>query len=125
MTASLFLLVALGGLVGAPSRYLLDRAVTTRIASDMPWGTFLVNISGSFVLGVLTGLALAGRLPAGDKALLATGFCGAYTTFSTFTFETIRLIEDGRVLDAIGSVALSVAVGLGAAAAGLGIGLAA
>ena len=124
MTLSLFLVVAAGGLVGAPARYLLDRAVTSRIESDLPWGTFVINVTGSLLLGLVTGLALAGRLPALDKALIGVGFCGAYTTFSTFTFETIGLLEDGRILQAVLNVAASVAVGLGAAAAGLAIGLA-
>ena len=124
MTFSLFLVVAAGGLVGAPSRYLLDRAISSRIESDLPWGTFVINITGSLLLGFLTGLTLAGRLPDIGKALLGTGFCGAYTTFSTFTFETVRLLEDGRILDALGNVVVSVALGLGAAAAGLAIGLA-
>jgi len=95
MTFSLFLVVAAGGLVGAPSRYLLDRAISSRIESDLPWGTFVINITGSLLLGFLTGLTLAGRLPDIGKALLGTGFCGAYTTFTTFTFETVRLLEDG------------------------------
>ena len=124
MTLSLFLVVAAGGFVGAPSRYLLDRAISGRIESDLPWGTFVINITGSLLLGFLTGLTLAGRLPEVGKALLGTGFCGAYTTFSTFTFETVRLLEDGRILDAVGNVLVSVAVGLGAAAAGLAVGLA-
>lgn len=124
MTLSLFLAVAVGGLIGAPARYLLDRAITGRIESDLPWGTFVINATGSFLLGLLTGLALAGHLPPVGKALLGVGFCGAYTTFSTFTFETIRLLEDGRFLEAAGNVATSVAVGLGAAAGGLAIGLA-
>jgi CrcB protein len=124
MMLSLFLVVAAGGLVGAPSRYLLDRAISSRIESDLPWGTFAINVSGSLLLGVLTGLALGKHLPLIDKDFLGTGFCGAYTTFSTFTFETIRLLEDGRILDALANVVVSVAVGLGAAAAGLAIGLA-
>lgn len=124
MTVSFFLVVALGGLVGAPSRYLLDRAISTRIESDLPWGTFAINITGSLLLGFLTGLSINGNLPVIDKDLLGTGFCGAYTTFSTFTYETVRLLEDGRVLDAIGNVTVSVAAGLAAAAAGLAIGMA-
>lgn len=125
VTAALFLAVAAGGCLGAPSRYLLDRAVSRRIESDAPWGTLAVNVSGSLMLGLLTGLTLAGKLPAVPGALLGTGFCGAYTTFSTFTFETVRLVEDGRLLHAAGTVLASLAVGLGAAAAGLAAGLAA
>lgn len=124
MTLSLFLVVAAGGFVGAPSRYLLDRAISNRIGSDLPWGTFAINVSGSLLLGLLTGLSLAKHLPLIDKDLLGTGFCGAYTTFSTFTFETARLLKDGRILEATGNLVVSVSLGLGAAAAGLAIGLA-
>jgi CrcB protein len=125
VTAIFFLVVAAGGFVGAPSRYLLDRAVTRRINSDLPWGTFAINVSGSFLLGFLTGLSLSHHLSDLGKALVGTGFCGAYTTFSTFTFETIRLVQDGRFLEAAGNVTVSVVVGLAAATAGLALGLAA
>jgi len=124
VTTALFIAVGIGGLIGAPTRYLLDRAVTARLRSDLPWGTFAINASGSLLLGLLTGLSISGRLGDLPTALLATGFCGAYTTFSTFTFETVRLLEDGRLLEAAGNVAVSVAVGLAAAGAGLAIGLA-
>jgi CrcB protein len=124
VTLSLFLAVAAGGLVGAPLRYLLDRAISRRLESDLPWGTFVINVTGSLLLGLLTGLTLTGHLSEIGKALLGTGFCGAYTTFSTFTFETVRLLEDGRILDAVGTLVSGVAAGLAAAAAGLAIGLA-
>ncbi len=120
----LYLVVAVGGFVGAPSRYLLDRAINRRIESDLPWGTFLVNISGSFLLGLLTGLSLSNHLSPLTNALLGTGFCGAYTTFSTFTFETLRLFEVGQILDAILNAFVSLLVGLLGAGAGLAIGLA-
>jgi CrcB protein len=124
MNVGLVLCVAAGGLIGAPSRYLLDRFVTLRVESELPWGTFLVNISGSLLLGFLTGLELNGHLSAAGISLLGTGFCGAFTTFSTFSFESVRLAEDGQWLEAFGTVSVSVLVGLGAAAAGLVIGLA-
>jgi fluoride exporter len=124
VSAAFFLVVAAGGFVGAPSRYLLDRAVTRRVNSDLPWGTFVINITGSFLLGFLTGLTLSHHLSDLEKALVGTGFCGAYTTFSTFTFETIRLVQDGRYLEAAGYVSVSVVVGLAAATAGLALGLA-
>jgi fluoride exporter len=119
VSAAFFLVVAAGGFVGAPSRYLLDRAVTRRVNSDLPWGTFVINITG-----FLTGLTLSHHLSDLGKALVGTGFCGAYTTFSTFTFETIRLVQDGRYLEAAGYVSVSVVVGLAAATAGLALGLA-
>lgn len=124
MTLTLFLVVGLGGLVGAPSRYLLDRAISSRIESEIPWGTLVINVTGSLLLGLLTGLTMTGHLSEVTKALVGTGFCGAYTTFSTFTFETVRLLEDGRFLEAGGNVIVSVGVGLGAAAVGLAVGLA-
>jgi fluoride exporter len=124
MTLGLFLAVAAGGFVGAPSRYLLDRSISGRAHSGRPWGTFVINVTGSLLLGFLTGLTMTGHLSEIGKALLGTGFCGAYTTFSTFTFESVRLLEDGRIVDAMANVVISVAVGLAAAAAGLAIGLA-
>ncbi len=125
MRLLLFLAVAVGGFVGAPSRYLVDRMVSRRVSSVLPWGTFAINMTGSVLLGLLTGLALSHHLPDLPTAFLATGFCGAYTTFSTFTFESIRLLEEGAFLEAAGYIVVSVAVGLGAAALGLVIGLAA
>jgi CrcB protein len=124
MTAVLFLAVAAGGLVGAPARYLLDQLVTRRAGPALPWGTLVINVSGSLLLGFLTGLTLAGHLPPAGKALLGTGFCGAYTTYSTFAFETVRLLENGRLLSAAANVLVSVLAGLAAAAAGLAVGLA-
>lgn len=126
MTPVLLLAIVAGAFVGAPCRYLLDRAVTSRTAgARFPWGTLAVNVSGSLLLGFLTGLAMADHLSPWGKTLLGTGFCGAYTTFSTFTFETVRLVEDGRMVRAAVNVAGSIVVGLAAAAAGLAIGLAA
>lgn len=121
---ALYVMVAAGGFVGAPSRYLLDRSINRRFESDLPWGTFLVNVSGSFILGLLTGLSLANHLAPLAKALMGTGFCGAYTTFSTFTYETIRLLEVGQYLEALANVAVSLVSGLIGAAIGLAIGLA-
>ncbi|MDA8292284.1 MAG: fluoride efflux transporter CrcB [Actinomycetota bacterium] len=115
--------VALGGFVGAPARFLADRLVADHVESDFPIGTFLVNVTGSFLLGVLTGLDLAGHLPALVTALVGTGFCGAYTTFSTWSFETVRLVEDAEYLEAALNVVASLAVGLVAAGAGIALGL--
>lgn len=123
MTLALFLLVGAGGLIGAPARYLLDRAISDRFESVLPWGTFVINVTGSLLLGLLTGLTLAGHRSPYGLALLGTGFCGAYTTFSTFSFETLSLLEDGRFLEAAGNVAVSAALGLGAAAGGVALGL--
>ena len=123
MTPVLLVAVAIGGLLGAPSRYLVDRFGSGRITSERPWGTVVVNLPGSFLLGLLNGLSLGKNLPATASALFGDGFCGAYTTFSTFSYETIRLLEDGDVLEAATNVGVSVVVGLAAAAGGVALGL--
>ncbi|PZG22043.1 fluoride efflux transporter CrcB [Micromonospora craterilacus] len=113
------LLVALGAAVGAPLRYLVDRAVQARHDSAFPWGTFVVNVAGCLLLGVLVGGATAGAVPGSLVTLLGTGLCGALTTYSTFGYETVRLFEQGFRLGALLNVAASVAAGLGAAFAGV------
>lgn len=109
------LLVALGAAVGAPLRYLADRIVQTRHDSLFPWGTFTVNATGSALLGFLA------ALPADQQvmALAGTGLCGALTTYSTFGYETLRLIEDGARTYAVLNVAASIVAGLGAAYCGM------
>jgi CrcB protein len=114
-----FLLVALGAAVGAPLRYLVDRAVQTRHDSLFPWGTFAVNVTGSLILGMLIGGADA--VPGSVTTLLGTGFCGALTTYSTFGFETIRLIEDRAGFYALANVAAGIGAGIGAAFMGITI----
>ena len=120
MTAAV--LVALGAAIGAPSRWLVDRSVRSRWPSDFPWGTLTVNLGGSFVLGVVLGAA--GHVAAGaDVALLlGTGFCGAFTTFSTFAFETLRLIEEHERRYAVVNVAVSLLLGCLLASAGWWLG---
>jgi CrcB protein len=110
------LMVALGAAVGAPARYLTDRAVQSRHESVMPWGTLSVNVIGSLILGVLTGAGAA--VSPGAVALLGTGFCGALTTYSTFGFETWRLIEEERYGAAVANVMASVAASLAAVVVG-------
>jgi CrcB protein len=109
------LLVALGAAIGAPLRYLTDRAVQARHDSVFPWGTLTVNVTGSFVLGLLTGLPVNASV----AALLGTGFCGALTTYSTFSYETLRLAQTGARFYAVLNVVASIVAGLGAASLGL------
>jgi fluoride exporter len=109
------------GAIGAPARYLVDGAVADRIGGVFPWGTLVVNVSGSLVLGLLTGLALYHGFPEAPRLVLGTGFCGAYTTFSTHTFETVRLIEEGALAAAARNAAGTLLAGLAAAALGLAL----
>ncbi len=112
-------LVAAG--TGAPARYLIDGWVQDHTGGAFPWGTFVVNISGCLVLGLLTGLGLHHGLGSTIRTVLGTGGMGAYTTFSTFTFETVRLAEEGSFNEAVGNVVGSLLVGLAAASVGLTI----
>ena len=110
---------AFGGL-GALGRMLLDGAISARVGREFPWGTLAVNLSGAFALGVLAGAGVGG-----DALRLAgPGFVGAYTTFSTWMFETHRLAEDGRGRAAAANLAVSLAAGLAMACAGHAIGAA-
>lgn len=119
----LALFVSLGAAFGAVARYLVDQAVTRRRDRTFPAGTWIINITGSFVLGLLAGLATRHGLSANAVAIAGTGVCGGYTTFSTFSYETVRLMEEGSGLVALANLAGSLAAGLAAAALGLGIGL--
>ncbi|MFM9368829.1 fluoride efflux transporter FluC [Streptomyces sp. Da 82-17] len=118
-----WLYVLCGAAVGAPLRYLTDRAVQSRHDSVFPWGTFAVNVLGSLILGVLTGAALAGATSVSSPLflLLGPGLCGALSTYSTFSYETLRLAESGARLFAVLNAAGSVAAGLGAAYAGVAL----
>jgi CrcB protein len=112
------LLVLLGGAVGAPARYLTDRAVQRRADSVFPWGTLCVTVIGSLVLGAVAAAAYAGWAPPWVLTLVGTGFCGALTTFSTFGYETVRLLEDGAHAEALANAVVSLVVGMLACAAG-------
>jgi CrcB protein len=108
-----------GGL-GAVARFALDSRIQRESASELPLGTLAINVSGSFLLGLLTGLSVAG-----DALLLAgTALLGSFTTFSTWMLETHRLAEDGELAYAAINLAISVAAGLAAAGAGWAIGAA-
>ena len=105
--------------IGAPARYIVDAHVEDRFEGSLPLGTFAVNISGSFLLGIVAGLFLHHGLSGSAKTIVGTGFVGAYTTFSTFTLEVVRLMEDGSIGEAMGTVAASLVVGCVAAGVGL------
>ena len=115
------LLVALGGAVGAPLRYVTDLVVSSLHGTVFPWGTWVVNLAGSLVLGIVAGLVTAGAPPE-LATLVGTGICGALTTFSSFGYETVRLAEEGAVAAAALNVLGSLAAGLLLCAAGFALG---
>ena len=112
----------IAGAAGAVLRYLVDRYVQGRVESDFPYGTVVINVTGSLVLGFLTGSALHHGLSATWVTVLGTGLMGAYTTFSTFTYDTFRLLGSDATAGAVANVLVSVVAGLGAAVAGLALG---
>lgn len=116
------LLVVLGAAVGAPARLLVDAAVRHRLGDRFPAGILLVNVAGSFVLGLLVGLSSSAGLPDDVLLLVGTGLCGALTTFSSFGHDTVRLVEQGHVVRAGANVAANVTLALGAAALGVVLG---
>ena len=116
-------LIGIGGFAGAIARYLVDGAVSERTGGAFPWGTLAVNLTGSFVLGLLFALtAERAILPAEIRGPLLIGFIGAYTTFSTFMLESWRLIEDGAITLALANLVGATLLGLLAVAAGLTLG---
>ena len=121
MSPSAWIAFVVAGAAGAVARYELDRAVAGRGRGAFPWGTLVVNLTGSLLLGLITGLALHHGLPSPDKIVLGTGFCGAYTTFSTFTFETVRLLEEGALGEAFRNAAGTLVGCAAVAAVGLAV----
>jgi CrcB protein len=117
------LAVSLAAGVGAVCRYLLDRSVQRRVGGAVPYGTLAVNVTGSFLLGLVTGLVSHHGLPAVPATVAAAGFAGGYTTLSTWAWETLVLAESGALLAAAANVVVSLAAGLAATAAGLGLAL--
>jgi fluoride exporter len=115
-----WLLVALGGMVGAPARYLVDVWLSARLRTGFPVGTLVANAGACVLLGLVAGLGLAADAPA--YVLFGTGVAGAMSTYSTFTFETVRLAEEGRMGASAGYAAASVVVGLSALLLGLAVG---
>ncbi|HCG54712.1 MULTISPECIES: fluoride efflux transporter CrcB [Brevibacterium] len=118
MTPLLFIALALAGGLGASCRMFLDGLIKSRIGGAIPWGTITINVSGSLILGLLTGLSSAQVLPEAWHLIIGTGFLGGYTTFSTASFEAVRLIQERKwilsLTTGIGTLVLAtVAAGLG------------
>lgn len=110
--------VVLGAAVGAPLRYLTDRAVQSAHGTSFPWGTVTVNLVASLVLGIVTGASVGSTV----SAVVGTGFCGGLSTWSTLGYETVRLAEAGERTHAVLDVVIQTFAGLGAAALGLVVG---
>lgn len=104
------LYVAVGGAIGAVARYLVSNWMAGWFGSDFPWGTFFANISGSFLIGIVLVLVEGGSLPTEARLLLAVGILGGYTTFSSFSYESLQLITGGAIfatfLNMFGQLAL-------------------
>ena len=115
----IYLYIALGGAAGSVARYVVGGAVQRMSASGFPLGTMVVNVSGCFIIGILVRQFLNMQLSPELRALLIVGFCGGFTTFSTFSAETLGLIEGGEYGRAAGYVALSVTLCLAATLAGM------
>ena len=112
------LLVCLGSMVGAPLRYIVDREIQDRHERVFPFGTLVVNLTGAFALGLVVGAAARGGLSALAVDAVGTGLIGSYTTFSTFSWETLRMVEERSYWQAGANVLVSVSAGLGVAALG-------
>jgi CrcB protein len=117
----IYLLIAVGGAAGSLLRYLLGGVVQRMSASGFPVGTMFVNVSGCFLIGILVRQFMNMQLTPEVRALLVVGFCGGFTTFSTFSAETLGLIEGGEYARAMSYVLLSVALCLGATFAGMSV----
>ena len=88
--------IALAGSLGAVCRFVLDGHIKTRYKHFFPWATFVINVSGSLILGTVSGILLKHHGFASAEAIIGTGFCGGYTTFTTASFQTVRLLEERR-----------------------------
>jgi fluoride exporter len=118
-----YALVGIFGAAGAISRYWLDGRVSDMVHGQFPWGTFVINVLGAFLLGLLVALTTERLLPHPNwRIALGIGFLGSFTTFSTYTYETVKLAEDGAVGLALFNSIGMLALGLLAAASGLALG---
>ena len=115
------LLLTLFGGLGAACRFMVGGHVHDRWSPVFPWATMLVNVSGSFAVGLLSGALLFHSLPTGVHTVLAVGFCGGYTTFSTAMVETVRLVQEAEYRRAVSNALASLLLTLAAAAAGVGL----
>jgi len=123
MTPPLFIAVALAGGAGATLRFVVDGLVRSRVRIALPVGTLLINVVGSLLLGLFTGLALAAWLPEAWHLVLGGGLLGGFTTFSTASYETVRLALERRALSAIANGLGMLVLAVSCAGLGLWVGL--
>jgi CrcB protein len=117
------ILIGAGGFLGAVARYVVDGRIVQATGASLPWGTFVVNVSGSFAVGLLFALVTErAALPSELRGPVMIGFIGAYTTFSTLALESWRMMEDGAWLAATLNLGGSILVGVAAVVAGVAIG---
>lgn len=117
-----YIAVGAGGFLGAIARYMLGAYIGSRYGVRFPLGTFIINVSGSFLIGFILTLLARTTASAYWRYLIPIGFIGAYTTFSTFEYETLRAIQEGQIMTGLLNVGLSLVVGFIAVWAGASIG---
>ncbi|ORI19530.1 chromosome condensation protein CrcB [Rhodococcus sp. 1163] len=114
-------LLAVAGATGAVVRFVLDSIIKSRWKTTFPWATFAINVSGSLLIGLVAGIVLFHSGPGDLQTIVGTGFCGGYTTFSTASFETVRLVEQRRRLLALTNALTTMVASIAACSAGLAI----
>lgn len=122
MTPGIFLLLILAGGLGAVVRFVVDGFIRAHLKTAFQWATTIINVSGSLVLGLLTGLTLGHLVPTDFGIVIGTGFLGGYTTFSTASYETVQLIQQGRRGAAFVSGVVMLVLSVAAAVIGLWMG---
>lgn len=117
----MILLVGSGGFAGSVARFLIARHIELKYLSSFPYGTFFVNVTGCFIIGILYGLTIKNIVTPETRLLLATGFCGGFTTFSTFSYEFLTLLQDNQIYFAFLYVTGSLLLGITAAWLGINL----
>lgn len=113
------ILISAGGCLGAVARYLLSRFISYSVSGLFPWGTFIINITGSFAIGFIFDMTERFAFSSDIRSFFAIGFLGAYTTFSTYALENVNLARDGEVKLMLGNIFLSNIAGIAAVVCGI------
>ncbi len=118
----IWLAIAFAGALGATSRYVVDHLISARLPGVLPWGTFLINVSGSLLAGIVAALTAGQMLRPAVALVVGGGFLGAYTTFSTAMYESVKLLEQGAHRHAVTNLTLPLATSIAAATLGWQLG---